>query len=166
MLVIVLMCSTAMADTLGIGGGEVRPHNGDTNWSLDPGYVIMLSYDKDIFDHKWLNFDMGMTYYHLEYEKSYRPNGRSSHAEKDKPVDNDLFGIHARTQLNVTKYVRPFFELGLGTDSNETYYSGGGGLNFFIYKEWSVDFAYKEAETFNGDKLYRMELISLRYSWN
>jgi len=164
-LAIVLLCSTAMADTVGIGGGYVSPHNGNNDWSLDPGYVLTLSYDKDIFDYKWLNFDMGIEYKHLEYEKSYRPDGRSSRAEKTKNVNNDLFGIHARTQLDITKHVRPFFELGLETDSDETYYSGGAGLNFLIYKEWSIDTAYKEAETFDGDKLYRMGLVSVRYSW-
>ena len=105
-----LLCATTvMADSFSIGGGEVRPHNGDDDWSLDKGYVVTLAFDKDIFDHKWLNFDMGIGYYHLEYEKSYRPNGRSSSAEKDKNVSNDYLDIHARTQLDVTKYVRPFF---------------------------------------------------------
>ncbi len=164
-LAIVFLCSTAMADTVGFGGGQVRPHNGNDDWSLDTGYVLTLSYDKDIFDYKWLNFDMGMAYYRLEYQKSYRPDGRSSHAEKKKNVSNDYFDIHARTQLDITKYVRPFFELGVGTDSDEAYYSGGGGLNFPIYKEWSMDVAYKEAETFDGEKLYRMTLLSIRYGW-
>lgn len=164
-LAIVLMCSTAMADTFSVGGGEVRPHNGNDDWSLDRGYVVTLSYNKDIFDYKWLNFDMGMTYYHLEYQKSYRPNGRSSNAEKKEDVNNDYFDIHARTQLDVTKYVRPFFELGLGTDSDEAYYSGGGGLNFPVYENWSLDVAYKEAETFDGERLYRMGLISIMWEW-
>ncbi len=161
---IILMFSTAMADTLSLGGGDVRPHNGNDNWSLDPGYSLTLAYDKDVFNYKWLDFDVGMAYYHFEYQKAYRPDGRSSRAEKTRNVSNDYVDFHTRTQLDF-KYVRPFVELGLGTDCDETYYSGGGGLNFPVYNEWSVDFAYKEAETFNGDKLYRMKLISVRYSW-
>ena len=162
-----LLCITtvSMADSFSIGGGEVSPHNGNDDWSLDKGYVVTLAFDKDIYDYKWLNFDMGIGYYHLEYEKAYRPNGRSSRAEKNKDVSNDYLVIHARTQLDITKYVRPFFELGVGTDCDEAYYSGGLGLNFLVYYDWSMDFAYKEAETFDGDKLYRMGLVSVKYEW-